>query len=61
MLPVTGKWSRDLCEQSRKNDMNWENFQLKERDERHQKNNRGHGMIKTIVKYSGEFYSQPSV
>jgi hypothetical protein len=40
------------------NDMNWENFQLKEREERHQKNNRGHGMIKIIVKYSGEFYSR---
>jgi hypothetical protein len=40
------------------NAMNWENFQLKEREERRQKNNRGHGMIKIIVKYSGEFYSR---
>lgn len=40
------------------NDTNWENFQLKEREERHQKNNRGHGMIKIIVKCSGEFYSR---
>ena len=40
------------------NAMNWENFQVKEREERHQKNNHGHSMIKIIVKYSGEFYSR---
>jgi hypothetical protein len=35
------------------NDINWDNFQLKEIDEKHQKYNCGHGMIKLIAKYSG--------